>query len=374
MIFSSVKDLSEVIVSKRKEIFKNKEINVELLDYLNTNFLGGGDTESKDFMRKFLILYSDNFRMDNLYLESNNLYCSGSYSDIYLSLYKEEIVKIKKSSDKGDPSSKETFSSRVSELYFNDKDIDIRTMSGFIKEFYIYILWKSLLLHFDAVYNLTFVSFLPVIHRPFIVKFDGSPEIERCSTGYSVNSSLDNKDSGFLLGYLMKEYEFTLQNVITKCRNQEKIYNVISRIMIMLYSIYDLHNYGVTLLHRDVTANNIMLDTKMNINFIDFGFSLVSIRFKDGNSVTIGNFFNEEYAMKITHHYDIVFFSILMVEYFPDFLKLAKYYEIFRAISNYESNKKYITTETSHELWFYPYKATINSMDLQKILTDLYYE
>jgi serine/threonine protein kinase len=184
----------------------------------------------------------------------------------------------------------------------------------------------------------------------------------------------------------MKKYDKTFNKQITNYSNKLKnfnnysktnsnsnvnidIYKTIEKIIVDLNNLKKLNSIGISMQHRDLTPNNIMIDENQEVKFIDFGFAIADILFANGERFIFGHFFDEDYSTVIDDNFDIIFFVIYMVIYYASTLNKIGLFKIFKLVVEIDNNKNLIHHDKKSDLWYYSYFANINYRD--QILTTM---
>ena len=371
LLFNSKQELSQIIYKYRKEIYSDIEINEDIITHFTDFFILKNqysepnkskskftinkrfNTSTNDFVIKTLELLIKNYQVKFIDIASDDHIGEGTYSKVYLSTKNNEVIKIMKSKTIDD------------EFMFDLQDQkSYDTFWQFIIDMFTYILWTSIFKYaFDMKITETdYTNYLCVIKKPIII--------------------YDRIKPNFCIGYSMKHYEKSLNSLLNEFTkstiysdNTDNIHSVnnvnnVNRINVcmlsdvanMLDDWNKLKKYGVTILHRDLSTNNIMIDLN-TIKIIDFGFALTSIEFTDDksdNKINIwkfGEFFSEMYDDIVEPFYDIIFFVLFLIVYHNKLLSRLNIYNKCKRLILVDFNLDIIDLSAVKSLWAYPYKV-----------------
>jgi serine/threonine protein kinase len=151
------------------------------------------------------------------------------------------------------------------------------------------------------------------------------------------------------------------QNALSKSMTR----NVIMACVDMMDEFRQYDSLGITLLHRDSSPKNIMIDcidyldkmhTLTSVKFVDLSTLGTQLQFKDGNSVMIGHLFESTYNESMNVHYDLVFFLLFSVTY-----NNSSYLDIglesrINKICKLNKYGNACDTNVPTTIWLYPYK------------------
>jgi len=338
LLFKSNEHLAEIIYKYRNVVYSDIEINEDIITHLVDNFILKDHNlkfkysriKRNIFLFKTLGLLVNNFQVEYIDIATDIPIGKGSYSKVFLSKTQGQVVKLMKSRIENDVFMFDLTDSQSNEAFWQ-----------FIIDMFTYILWKSIFTYaFDQdITKINYASYICDIKRPVII--------------------YDRIKPNFCIGYCMKHhYKSMCKSINDNTTIIDNYYamKLLSDIATMLKNFQDLKMHGVTILHRDLSTNNIMIDQN-TIKLIDFGFALTSIEFADNTNWKIGEFFDDINDDVIEPFHDVVFFILFALIYHAKLLSRLNIYSNFRRLIMIDFNYNLINLSEAKSLWSYPYNV-----------------
>lgn len=361
-IFESKDHLIKIILKHKDSVFTDTKISESLILHLCDNFIThsrhisdiSNVKERTEFFIKTIRLLGENFHIDNAELSaiyhidilSNKPIGKGTYSKVLSSDTSNDVIKLMRS--------KNPHNECVFDLVIK------RSMTAlwqFITDMFTYIVWSCISKHINGITIMNhieligFSDYLCSIKRPFIM----------------YNS---NDNNTFYAGYVMTRYAYPVSKLFNEqIESDTNVLCILLSIIKILYKIHLLSFCGITLLHRDITTSNIMIDDNKNVKLIDFGYALTSIFFANGSSFKLGIFFDEIYDHIVEPYYDFIFFILYMIVNHHKVLVKFKLYKKLKNLVMYKENSRLIDPKDDAFVWSYPYKA--KSIDKESFLHEI---
>jgi hypothetical protein len=388
-MFSKKEDFVKVLHCYRTRIFKNAIISSELMNLLVNFFVLTESCERHSlddrytFINSFVKQFFLDFHGETINAQSSNTLARGTYGKIYLSKNKDEVIKIYLGDTRGN-------------ILFDNRTVNRdNLLYQYIIELFNYIVWYTILDYKTTITNngqtktTDYTKYIVRINKPFMVArlFNKEDEetktlsdedllkdifgVENRYTGY------DKKKPGFYkfcIGFYMEKHPASLtQKLKENITTVHSIPVYLLNSLKMFNEIKQLSNYGIRLLHRDTTPNNIMVNDAGDITLIDFGFSLISIEFADNTYWANGYFFDAIFDFMVEPSYDIILFILWMILHYSSILFDLELYDNFKHHINYEKNKELIKPKDETSVWLYPYKVTLanETINISSLMTSI---
>ena len=294
-MFKNLDEIIKVIHTYSKNVFENKEIDSDMLEFIINNFVKKEYTYDRHKITNdiniFINLFKNNFtktlNIDDY--DYNNKLDDGSYGVIF-NYGKYRVIKIIQNEKK------------YIKLNINNSVCVYQCIYPWMYEFCSYTVVMSILNYIDEITKSKYSKMFSQIYEPFIHTID---------------------EQTIVIGYIMRKYEITLNDEIKQINSMTDLSNGTSHIIDTLLNLRHL-NYlrqlNIFITHRDMKTTNIMIHNG-DILFIDFSFLSMKIKCKNKEememSKNIGNLVttNEKY-------YDVIMFIASLLKYNVKYLKL----------------------------------------------------
>lgn len=339
LLFKSKKDLAEIIHKYRNVVYSDIEINEDIISHLVEHFILQNNhlkikysrIKRTIFLAKTLNLLVKNFQVEYIDIATDVPIGKGAYSKVFLSKNNGEVIKLMKSRIINDSFKFDLTDSTSNEAFWK-----------FIIDMFTYILWTSIFTYaFDQkITEINYANYMCNIKRPVII--------------------YDRIKPNFCIGYSMKHHFKSMCKSISDNTliDNDTTMQLLFDVAIMLRNFHDLRINGVTILHRDLSTNNIMIDQN-TIKLIDFGFALSSIEFSDDTNWKLGEFFDDINDDDVEPFHDIVFFILFALIYHAKLLSKLNIYNKFRRLIMIDFNYNLINLSEVKTLWSYPYNVQL---------------
>lgn len=377
-LFSSKQDLVNIIQKYKNNVYSDIHINEKILSHFIKYFILKEKhylsltirrhlSKKQKFLNKMRDLFMQYLAMDDDVINdletsiSSSPIGTGTYSKVFLTTQKDSVIKLMRYTDEN----AHVFVENEFEFDLLD-DMANEKFWQFLIDMFTYIVWVSIFKHLfnEMRVNIDYTNYLCNIKRPFII-YDR------------------NNRSTFRIGYIIQYYSNSMHEVLQNPIDSfslptTSVISTLYMLSTMLANLHKLGQYGLVLLHRDLSPNNIMIDDDDKIRLIDFGFAYTLLTFKNGEKIQLGAFFDPRFDKVNEPYYDIIFFVLYMVLYSHKVLICLEIYKRCKDLIMLKENQTLIDLYDVTSLWEYPYAAKYIDKDMLvtnfvKIFSQPYY-
>ena len=418
LIFENKEMLAALLIGRKNHIFE-RMISSEMMNLMIDHFIKTPPEymirkQKCTFVKNFLDCLLKDFGVDMIEVKSNRVFAQGAHGKVY-----ESDRKTSNGTDKNSENNKELIKIIMNHEELRDNllvfdniqsNAFYSTMYDYASELFTYIVWFVVLQYIsgheqysickkkkrtDSIVGVAaektaekvdYTKYIVKINKPFIAirtgykstGTDGANDDEifenLCNPSQSHADHYanfgDNIRLKFCVGYYMKRYENSLNDLLQKSDqtiNYPLVKTTLTNVFVILHEFDKFSNLGIHLMHRDITSNNIVVDDNGNVTIIDLGMALVGIKFQNNMIWNHGTYFREEYVRTIQSDFDTILFIMFLAQFHENLLSKLNVTEYFEKLIGCDQATKKRYDEKYELVWLHPYVTRIQNLRNQRM-------